>query len=225
MEIRSLMAKIRYFALILLSSLGIVQSTQAQSSLYMEDRRLFYGGIVAGANFTQIDGDRYAGYHKVGLNFGGILYAELAPQLAVSMELLYAQKGSRSHTVTNSTQGNPIAIFSYKANLDYVEIPLQLNYFDRRKSHFGAGFSYSHLINSKETANTSIGTIDLDDHPYRKFDVNFLLSGSLHLYKGLFLNARFGYSVLSIRKTAHPQLSRADEQHNNLWTVRFMYLF
>ncbi|KAK6021380.1 phosphoglucomutase/phosphomannomutase, alpha/beta/alpha domain I [Ostertagia ostertagi] len=62
----------------------------------------------------------------------------LAEHLAASVEILYSQKGSRAHTSMESADGS-FLINKYNIRLDYAEVPIQLNYFDRRRSHFGAG--------------------------------------------------------------------------------------
>jgi hypothetical protein len=224
------MAKIRHFAALILLGLvtvGSTQITQAQnpSNYYVEDPRTFYGGLIGGLNFSQVDGDSYAGYHKVGFNAGGIVYVNLAENLASSLELLYSQKGSRGHQEQES--GAHTLIREYKINLDYAEIAVQLNYFDKRKSHFGAGLSYSQLITAKETIVTdpvdpNIQNLEL--YPFKKGDLNFILGGNLKLWKGLFLNLRFQYSLIPIRKLTPPGYGRS-EQYNNMWTVRLMYLF
>lgn len=205
---------------------GSVTTSSAQSNYYIEDPRTFYGGIIAGGNFTQVDGDNFAGYHKVGINAGGIVYAQLANHLAASIEILYSQKGSRANQIGFSS-GNAYEIQKYDINLNYAEVPIQLNYFDKRKSHFGAGFSYAQLISSKENiiSNPTLPPgVDLNNYPFRKFDINFLVGGSLHIWEGLFLNLRFQYSMLPVRQNVYPGFGRA-EQYNNMWTLRMMYLF
>jgi hypothetical protein len=224
------MTKIRKLAaLVVAVLLGNSYSEEAKaqnpSSYYIEEPRTFYGGLLLGANFSQVDGDSYAGYHKVGLNAGGIVYTQFDEHLALSLEILFSQKGSRGHRVQESGQQGTY-ITTYKIDLNYAEVPIQLNYFDRRKSHFGAGLSYSQLITAKET----IETIPPDPNlvgkvfPFKKADLNFILGGNLHLIKGLFLNARFQYSLIPIRKDIPPGYGRS-QQFNNLWTVRLMYLF
>ncbi|HRO43662.1 MAG TPA: outer membrane beta-barrel protein [Flavipsychrobacter sp.] len=228
------MAKIRKFTalvglvIVWISLAGKVHA-QNPSSYYIEDPRTFYAGLIAGANLSQVDGDSYAGYHKVGLNAGGIVYTHLAPNLAVSLEILFSQKGARGHRVQESGAGT--FINAYRINLNYAEIPIQLNYFDKRRSHFGGGFSYSQLITAQEKLDTnppqqpgSSGYVNLENYPFKKSDLNFILGGSLHLWKGLFFQGRFQYSLLSIRKNPPPGYSRSD-QFNNMWTLRLMYLF
>ncbi len=203
---------------------------QNPSDYYEEDPHTFFGGLVAGANFSQVDGDNYAGYHKVGINAGGIMYTRLDEHLAVSLEILYSQKGSRAHREQATANGDVIT--SYHATLNYAEVPIQLCYFDRRRSHFGGGISISRLVSVKEDGTLANNTVvvNFDNYPFRKMDYNFILGGSLHLWQGLFLNVRFQYSIVPIRKgdigvNLPPEFSGRTEQYNNLWTVRMMYLF
>jgi hypothetical protein len=214
-----------YFSIVL--AFLFTSSANAQK-YYEDDYRTFFGGLLLGTNFSQIDGDNYAGYNKTGLNVGGIMYARLNTDLAMSMELLFSQKGSNGKNPILSTDGN-FSIYDYKIKLNYAEIPVMLNYFDRRKSHFGAGFSYSQLVSSNETFQSDkIYPVPFKDfssvYPFKKMDVNFLLSGNLHLAKGFFLNIRFQYSLFPIRTELPPGLSRR-EQFSNMWVMRLMYLF
>lgn len=202
-------------------------NSRAQSSYYIEDEHTFYGGLVAGTTLSQVDGDNFAGYHKTGFTVGGIAYASLAPKIAGSVEILYTQKGSHASKAQRSNSGT-ITIRQYDINMSYAEIPVLINYFDRRKSHFGAGISYAQLISGKETATTDPVLSETEDieknYPFKKYDLNFVLSGNVHIIKGLFVNIRFQYSLLPVRKKVYPEFGRA-EQYNNMWVFRLMYLF
>jgi hypothetical protein len=197
------------------------------------DDKLFYGGVILGTNFTQVDGDNFAGYHKVGINGGFIVYAKLGQYVAASMELLYAQKGARaSNGQLPARSLDQSTVFTKFYNkLNYAEIPIMLNYFDEKKSNFGAGFSYSQLVSSKESYTTSSGAVIENGatlYPFRKYDLNFLLNGNAALYKGLFLNLRFAYSLISIRNGGSRNLlttNQARQISNNIWTFRLMYMF
>jgi hypothetical protein len=222
------MAKVKLGIGLLLALTGTLSafSSRAQnpSTYYEEVPRTFYGGLLAGAAFTQVDGDAYAGYNKVGLNAGGIVYARIADKLAASIEITYTEKGARGHYDFRLSGSSDTTVTDYRIKLRYAEIPIQLNFFDRRRSHFGAGFSYAQLITGEEIIETNRGTIETDAYPFRKADVNLLLTGNLHLVKGLFLNARFQYSLFPVRKNHYPGIGRS-EQFNNVWVVRMMYLF
>ena len=193
----------------------------AQKDFDMYENRTFYGGLILGMNLTQIDGDNFAGYRRAGLNAGGVVYIKLQEHVAGSVEVLFSQKGSRA------TYAQPIGpgqyITKYGVDLNYAEMPVMINYFDSRKSHFGGGFSYSQLATANEYMNANYAIPKLSDYPFKKMDINLLLSGSLHMYKGLFFNLRFQYSILSIRDNV-PGITKG-AQFNNLWTLRLMYLF
>lgn len=209
-----------FTAFILLLAQG---KATAQDSYYVESVHNFYGGLIAGANFTQVDGDYIAGYDRVGLNVGGIVYVQFKTHLAASMEILYSQKGSRSTAPVQLPSG--ITLVKYGMKLNYAEVPVMLNYFDKRKTNFGAGFSFSELATSSEYITTSPAqNFDLDKYPYKKTDINFITGCNLHVWKGFFLNVRFQYSLFSIRDYI-PQATGKTTQYNNLWVVRMMYLF
>lgn len=222
--------KIRALIIIGLLVVGIQGKTYAQS-YYVEDQKTFSAGVIFGANFTQIDGDNFAGYHKFGLNGGGIVYAKLAKNISASMELLYSQKGSRGHKLKYSNSYNYF-IEDYDIKLDYVEIPFMFNYHDKRKSHVSIGASFAQLLSSKESGalgvpdSTNYPNIDVDfeDYPFKKIDINILIGGTLHIYKGLYANLRYQYSIMPIRTTIPPEYGR-DKHYNNMWTFRLMYLF
>ena len=101
----------------------------------------FKGGLIAGANFSQIDGDDLAGFHKPGLNAGAYVSAILADRWQLSIEMLFSQQGSK----WSSNDGLNTAFD--KIALNMVEVPLILN-FEEWKFHVQAGASYARLIDS-----------------------------------------------------------------------------
>ena len=212
----------KQFLLVIVAMTMMSVHSQAQS-YFVDDDKKFYGGLILGTNLTQIDGDDYRGYDKAGLNAGAIVYSKLDEHVAWSLEILYSQKGSKS----NGTQALEPGIYiqDYSVNLNYAEIPVMINYFSKKKSNFGGGLSYSRLASSQEHL-TEIGaaTPDLNKYPFKKNDLNLILGGNLHLWQGLFLNLRFQYSMISIRDKI-PQNYVNAAQYNNMWVIRFMYLF
>ena len=189
----------------------------------MFENRTFYGGLLLGANLAQVDGDNFAGYHRPGFNAGGVVYIKLKTQMALSMEVLLSQKGSRATTPQMLPSG--LYITKYGIDLNYAEVPVLINFFDKHSSHLCAGFSYSALGSSGEYITTHPAVLyDLGKYPFKKDDINILLGGNLHLYKCLFFNLRFQYSVIPIRDKVPVDYIRG-AQYNNVWVVRLMYLF
>jgi len=235
------MNKSRKFAALLIITViltafsGIVRAQDDDDGedhgLYIEQPKVFYGGLVAGANFAQVDGDYFAGYHKIGLNVGGIVYTQLAKHVAVSLEILYSQKGSSTKFGEFSPYNTKVFIVNYGIVANYAEIPVMINYFDKRKSHFGIGVSYGRLVNGNETVSAKLDSVSSvitpygnTQYPFKKDAFDFLAGVDLHLWKGLFLNIRFQYSLVPIRSELPPPTYARADQYSNLWAVRLMYL-
>lgn len=198
---------------------------QNPRSYYEEVPHLFTAGLIVGSNFSQIDGDNVAGYTKLGLCAGGVLYTNFSSKVSISLEILYSQKGSRSSFAYPSVS-KLYNIIHYSETVNYAEIPLLFNLYDKRKSHASIGFSYNQLISTKETAET-IPQIPVDyfnSYPFKKNDINFLLGASVHIINGLYAGLRFQYSLVSVRNTYPPEFGRTS-QYNNLYSLRVMYLF
>ncbi|MBL7772054.1 MAG: PorT family protein [Chitinophagaceae bacterium] len=193
------------------------------------DEQTFIGGVSLGANFAQVDGDNFAGYHKPGLNGGLIVFSKLSTKTALGLELTYSQKGSRagaSQLPRKANDQNTI-LTDYRIQLNYLEVPLYLSYFDKRRNNIGAGLAYGQLVRSKETYRNESGTVYENDaklFPFRKFDLSYVINGSLQVYKNLFINMRFSYSLVKIR-SSYNYITGRPEQFNNVYTLRLQYLF
>lgn len=217
--------KIASILVVLLSLLPF--GAQAQYSEYHDELHNLTGGLVGGINFSQVDGDGYKGYAKMGYTAGGVLFLPFGEMdmpikeatIALSMEVLFTQKGSKG-------RGALTGLISQDINLQYGEVPIQINlYRGPRKSGFGAGFSIGYLASSEETIDPGNGTpVIKNGLPFKKFDLNFVLTGNLHLWKGFFLSPRFQYSMLSVRDN-NSKYGGRDQQFNNVVAIRLMYLF
>ncbi|MBL7712891.1 MAG: outer membrane beta-barrel protein [Chitinophagaceae bacterium] len=208
--------------MLLFSGTAIAQNPK---NYYIEEPKTFVGGLIGGLNFTQVDGDSYKGYHNIGFNTGVVVYTQLVPGISASLEILFSQKGARSNG-SQLSNGGVTVITKQNIKLNYAEIPVQINFFDKKRNHFGAGLSYAQLINSKEeiVGNNTAIKYDPDQYPFKKMDINMILSGQVHVYKGFFAGIRFQYSMLSIRDKVDLEYGRA-QQFNNVFAVRLMYLF
>jgi len=174
--------------------------SKAQGNYYIQDENTFFGGLVAGANFSQISGDNYRGYDKIGLNVGAKVYLPLTSGLVASMEILYTQKGSIGKEAVFSGKTPGISVRDYSISLDYAEVPIMINYFFENKTHIGIGFSYGQLVSSSEKGITNpVQNFDETKYPFRKSAVDFILDGNIRIWKGLFINPRFQYSMIKLR--------------------------
>ncbi len=199
----------------------------AQSNFYEEVPKVFNGGLILGANFTQVDGDTYYGYHKVGLNTGGVVYIHFNQKFGATLEFIYSQKGSRGEAVTESPSiGTYVA--KYFMNLNYVEVPLTFHVM-LHDVDFEAGASYARLVKSSEWIQADYPVIiDPVLNSFYTSDLEYIFGISKKIYKKLYGNIRFQYSIISIRANDHIPLDFGygnNGQWNNLFNFRMMYLF
>ena len=224
----SMYKSFRKWLLCIIALVVIIPQAQAQNKsrgYFKDEERFFYGGLAVGANFCTVDGDGYGGYHKVGLNAGGLVYVRLLKKLLTSVEILYTQKGSRGVSVYESPYVGT-AISKYSIDLNYAEVPLCFHYILSEKWHISLGASYNQLIKSKEdyVADQPV-FINNETHPFRKRDFNYILGGTWQIGDGLFLDGKYQYSFSSIRDAVNiPVGFGGGSQYNNLFTLRVMYL-
>lgn len=193
-----------------------------------EKQRTFYGGVAIGANFSQVDGDTYSGYHKVGINLGPLVYVRFNQMISLSTELLYTRKGSKARSFQSNAYGIPYQD-QYDLKLNYVEIPVIAHLFIHGRVHYGIGLSYARLINYKEEA-YAIAPVNIypDVNYFKKDDLGCIGEVNYELFKQLFVNIRFNYSLRTIRDPFRiPEgygNGKSNAQLNNVWSIRFMYL-
>lgn len=112
----------------------------------------FKASLMAGSNFSQIQGDQQDGYNKQGINLGISGSMILLPDLDFCAELLYNNRGASPNSTTNVRFNHPNSDISLK----YADIALSLNYFFRPKveqnlyeQSIKVGVSYGRLLKSK----------------------------------------------------------------------------
>ncbi len=185
----------------------------------------FRGGLVLGANFTQIDGDAIAGYTKLGANAGFISEIPLTDNWIIGFEILYSQKGSATRSAFISPSG--VVGNRFKINWDYAEIPVLIKYRDTQGGlTFGLGLSFNRLVRNRYIEDG----LDLTDSyfsnsPPKNLDINGMVEMS-YMFSDFFgLNLRGAYSVFSQRQDLANSRFRNAGQFNNVVSLRTIFLF
>ena len=175
----------------------------------------FKGGIVFGANASQINGDFIAGFNKIGLHMGLKVTSDISEKLAWSTELLYSERGSH----TKAKFSDPFTI-----SINYVEIPILISFKDWEqedyyKMHFEAGASVGRIINEKVKdigGNTNIDGLN-------QTDLSIIFGATLYSNKHLGFSARYTHSINLLRdERKHPGLTRF---RGYFLTLRLLYFF
>lgn len=90
-------------------------------SSFAQDHR-FHLLLVGGANASQVNGDKLAGFDKFGLNVGAGVKRSISSKSSFQIEFLYSEKGSKDVASTN----NPIPDTLFQFN--YIDIPIVYAY-------------------------------------------------------------------------------------------------
>ena len=176
----------------------------------------FGGGFFAGVTASQVDGDTYAGYNKIGITAGAYITKELSRKSDLKVELRYIQKGAYN----KGPDQNPSL---YKLTLHFVELPLMYQFYIHDNIILDAGLAPEVFLFYKEEDEN--GEFP-EENPFHRFGleadagVNYTFSD--HIIGGL----RYGYSVLPIRDHASGQTYRLNKgQYSNMFSFSIYYQF
>jgi len=155
----------------------------------------FNAGVITGINASQVDGDKQAGYNKVGLIAGGFVSRSLNPKLNWQMEMVYIGKGSKKGS--NIEQGQ----YDYmRIKLDYIEVPILFQiWWEKLKFNVDLGLSFGALISSKEE--DAFGETVLVG-PFKDFELGVIAGGNIPISKKLSANLRYSYSIVPVANKA-----------------------
>ena len=167
----------------------------------------FNGGLIVGPTFCQVDGDKYFGYHKLGVTAGGYANLPFANHFSLQMELKYSLLGAHSSTEEAELPGPDYG--PYNLSLHYAEIPLMLQYDFGHFTVYGksldfltleAGLSLDFLLKHK-------GEKDYSEQTW-KFNF-FSITGNFGLHfdiiKNFGIGARMMYSITPMQTNPTPQ--------------------
>ena len=158
-----------------------------------EDTRRFKVSLLIGAYGTQIDGDNYNGYDKLGLSLGLRATAIINKHFEGNMEFLYQEKGSVFETYVGGDKDRDI-------HLIYVEVPFLMRYFFSEKKlgvNLEAGVAYSKLVRSKISEplaewSVSYEAIALD---FVGNETSLIFGAAYQFTKNLSAGGRYSFSV------------------------------
>jgi hypothetical protein len=175
----------------------------------------FKGGIVAGISASQVDGDTYWGFNKLGLLGGGWVRWMFTDNVSGQIEVKYIMKGAfESDNVNN--------IVYYKLALHYADVPLIMNYHYREHVLFQLGLSPEFLVLDREY--DQYGQTPEDAPSFHKLNLSSIAGIGFVFLERFTAVARYNYSVIPIRAHASGQtylLNRG--QYNNVLTFSIYY--
>ena len=155
----------------------------------------FKAGATAGFVTTQIDGDGYAGWNKVGVNGGLFVNTELSDKVTAEFQITYVQKGS----VRPIDPDNGFFDY-YRIRTDYVEVPLLFR-FKGRKFFYDVGPSLGALVrDSEEDLN---GITPLPFHDWKRTELALHVGLGYKITDQFHTHVRYSQSVVPVSNDAY----------------------
>lgn len=179
-----------------------------------EELNRFRAYPVFGFNMTQVDGDDLAGFNKLGVHAGVGVNFMFNSKFSTSVEILFNQKGSKSQANSDNA--------SLKLILNYAEVPIQLNYHDKDRMIFGAGFSVGNLVSSK-LAIDGVDDPGIDD-ALERWEFTYMATMTILIKGHAGLGFRYSASINSIGKSDVSNL-KGNNMRNKVISIRGSYHF
>ncbi len=172
----------------------------------------FNAGVSGSLVASQLDGDWYGGYNRLGGAFGVYANRLVSDKLAIQMGVRYIHKGS-SESNKNTT---------YSCFLQYAELPVTLRYFCWKKIDIEAGLSAGYLIKAKEKRD---GYEIIDPPAFNKTDFCGIAGANYSINETLNLGLHMMYSLHFVRPFSANYNTMKSGQYNNLIMLSISYNF
>jgi hypothetical protein len=198
----------RFYALMILMAFGTI-------AVYSQ---AFEGGVLAGLNASQVDGDSFSGYKKPGIVAGGYVLTNFSRRVFGGMEIKFAQKGSRKNP--NFKTGDQV---KYIMRLNYIDLPVYLGIRTSEKTSMLAGLSAGYLMSGTEYDNYGKFPPE-DEHAFNELDIQGFIGFRFHMARRWAVDLRGAYSLLPIREKPGDALNYwLDSQFSNLLSTTILY--
>ncbi|MBN1985822.1 MAG: PorT family protein [Prolixibacteraceae bacterium] len=179
----------------------------------------FEGGILAGYNATQVEGDSYKGYNKPGILAGAFVQTDVAPAVFAGMEIKYSQKGARNRIKKGEEPDK------YIMRLGYIDLPVFVGFRTSNNSAIVGGVSAGYLVHAKEFDEYG-EFVKEDQNTFRTFDLQPFVGFQFDMLDRLKLDLRLAYSVLPIRGLPGDDATNyywLNNQFNNVISLALYY--
>lgn len=156
----------------------------------------FYGqvfkvGLLAGLSGSQVEGDGYGGYNKLGFIVGGFTNVEHSEKFSTQLDMYFINKGSQKNPKTS--EGD---VDAFKLNINYVEMPFALRY-HYKKFIVEAGLYYSVFLNY--SMSDEFGEVTDEPFPFKKYDFGGFLGLNYKINEHIIFNLRSKNSFVPVR--------------------------
>ena len=163
-------------------------------------------GARAGLNLANISGDGDDdNAMKLGLHLGGMVHVPINGRLCFQPEILFSMKGTQSKEESN-----------FKLHLNYIDLPLMLNYRIDNGVYFEGGLTVGGLISAK--AKFDGDSEDVKDF-FKGSDVGGAIGAGYRTHNGFSVGLRYQAGISNIADDAD------FTSHNNVLMLTLGFLF
>lgn len=186
----------------------------------------FKSGLLAGLSGSQIEGDGYGGYNKLGFIVGGFTNTDLNEKWSTQFEIYYITKGSFKAAKPSKGIYN-----KFYLNMNYIEVPIALRY-KYNKFMFEIGPYLAKFLSLKFEDEFGERKQPFINYPVKSFDFGGFVGINYNISEKLMFNLRSKNSLIPFRdfKSADQQIGILNKLFNNGWyhvdinfTIRYQF--
>ena len=187
----------------------------------------FKAGLLGGLVGSQIEGDGYGGYNKLGFLVGGFTNTDLIEKWSAQFEIYYITKGSFKAAKPSKGIYN-----KFYVNINYIEVPIAIRY-KHNKFMFEIGPYLAKFLSL--TFKDEFGEREqpfINSYPVNSFDFGGFVGINYNLTDKIIFNLRSKNSLVPFRnyQSFDQNIGILNKLFNNGWyhvdinfTVRYQF--
>lgn len=192
--------------------LGVCTASYSQSPTYPLTFGL-YGGITA----SQVTGDTYTGFQRIGVNAGGFMNQYIDANIYWQVELKYVTRG----VYKGPEDYDPTL---YRSTYHYVELPLSVHYLNNEKYLLELGISPEVLLYA--TYEDGYGELNPSSYPEnRTFGLSVFVGFGYWFSKKMGVNMRYTNSAIPFRDPQEWNNAQYKGYFHNVISLSLTYRF
>jgi len=152
----------------------------------------FNAGLFGGVTASQVDGDTYGGFNKLGMTAGAFVNRYIEHDIFWQVEIKYAMRGVYEGPGLNNN-------FLYKSSYHYLEFPLSVHYLFNEKIQVELGVSPEVLLFARFWDQD--GLMDPSSYPDNR-RIGLSVFGGVYYWfaSSIGVGIRYTYSAIPFRK-------------------------
>lgn len=153
----------------------------------------FNAGLLAGVNGSQIEGDGYGGYNKLGFIVGGFTNTDFNEKWSTQFEIYFINKGSFKAAKPSAGIYN-----QFYFNINYIEVPIAVRY-HYEKFIFEAGPYLAKFLSYKFEDEFGERKQPFVNYPVNSFDFGGFVGINFKATEKIIINLRSKNSLIPFR--------------------------